>query len=456
MDDLPPLILLSAVLVLGALAFIAALVTMRRPGLDTLVWWPIVLYIPGPLAIYVLFSGHPSFANYFSPESIVVSTLALVGGFLLYVLFLEKRLARQLREDLAEVARSPAVNGTKWPLVLLGVLCAATQVMLIRDTGASLLSGGYVLADGSFADNSTLFTLTAGLYEIFAALLALRLVAVKPSARKDGLFLLLSFAVLALRMLGGTRLIVLKVVLFVVILQLLRGNISKKAATVSALVFGILLMVVGSLRGSEAEEGANLLFLLFAEPALGNLSATFVTGYFMDHGVLFNPSALLDSIGYLIFIAVHLLPNVIYQALGGGIVLLGDWGYYRSWGEALYPFRGVLAETGLATVSPVGGQSIIALGVALFGYAGAGLIVPFIYGGFSWLRSILPKAMPLVLILGFEAPSVFRDSTEILVKQVFIIAIVFWLFSKLCAIPITNARRAMPRATAESLSPQSQ
>jgi hypothetical protein len=123
---------------------------------------------------------------------------------------------------------------------------------------------------------------------------------------------------------------------------------------------------------------------------------------------------------------------------------LGDWGYYRSWAAPFFPFRDILASTGLDTVSPVGGQSVIALGVALFGYAGAVLILPLTYGGFSWLRSMLPKSMPLILILGFEAPSVFREGTELVAKQIFIVAIVFWLFSKLCAIPIFPRSRHRP------------
>jgi hypothetical protein len=245
-------------------------------------------------------------------------------------------------------------------------------------------------------------------------------------------------------MFGGTRLIVLELVLFIVMVRVLEGRISKKVAALSAMGFAAILMLVASLRGSQAADGSNLLFLLFAEPALGNLSATFVTGYYLDHGVPFNPNAILDSLGYIVFVVIHLLPNAIYQALGGDIILLGDWGYYRSWAAPFFPFRDILASTGLDTVSPVGGQSVIALGVALFGYAGAVLILPLTYGGFSWLRSMLPKSMPLILILGFEAPSVFREGTELVAKQIFIVAIVFWLFSKLCAIPIFPRSRHRP------------
>ena len=333
---------------------------------------------------------------------------------------------------------SPVIYGATWPLVLLGLACAATQLMLIRDTGASLLSSGYVLGEGRFAENRTLFTMTAGLYECFAAILALRLVGTKHTVGRDWLFLLYAFGVIALRLLGGTRLVVLKMLFFIVVVRLLQGRVSKKSAALFGVGFATLLMIVGSLRGSEAEDGSNVLFLLFAEPALGNLSATFVTSYYLDRGIFLNPNVVFDSLGYLIFVIIHLLPNAIYQAFGGDVIYLGDWGYYRSWGAPFYPFRGILAATGLDTVSPVGGQSIIALGVALFGYAGATFIVPITYGAVSLLHSILTKSMPLILIVGFEAPSIYREGSEILVKQVFIISIVFWLFSKLCLIPISR------------------
>lgn len=444
MDGMPVLVQLSAAIVIGYLAYIAISAAAGRLEVDSLVWWPIVLYIPGPLAAYLLFSGQDFFASYVSPESVFVSTLVLVGGFFLYRISLGKRLARQVRFDIAQIRKSPVVNGAAWPLVLLGLLCAVTQLLLIRDTGASLLAGSYVLGDDKFAENRTLFTMTAGLYEIFAAILAFRFVGTKLTLRRDGLFLLFAFAVIALRMFGGTRLIVLELVLFIVMVRVLEGRISKKAAALSAAGFAAILMLVGSLRGSEAADGSNILFLLFAEPALGNLSATFVTGYYLDHAVPFNPNAILDSLGYIVFVVIHLLPNAIYQALGGDIILLGDWGYYRSWAEPFFPFRDILANTGLDTVSPVGGQSVIALGVALFGYAGAVLIVPLTYGVFSWLRSMLPRSMPLILILGFEAPSVFREGAELVAKQVFIVAVVFWLFSKLCAIPIFPRSRHRP------------
>jgi hypothetical protein len=445
MDGMPVLVQLSAVIVIGYLAYIAITAAAKRLDADSLVWWPIVLYVPGPLAAYLLFSGQDFFAGYVSPESVFVSSLVLVGGFFLYRIFLGKRLARQVRFDIAQIRKSPVINGAAWPFVLLGLLCAVAQLLLIRDTGASLLEGSYILGDDKFAENRTLFTMTAGLYEIFAAILAFRIVGTKLTLRRDGLFLLFAFAVIAMRMFGGTRLIVLELVLFIVMVRVLEGRISKKVAALSAAGFAAILMLVGSLRGSEAADGSNILFLLFAEPALGNLSATFVTGYYLDHGVPFNPNAILDSLGYIVFVIIHLLPNAIYQALGGDIILLGDWGYYRSWAEPFFPFRDILANTGLDTVSPVGGQSVIALGVALFGYAGAVLIVPLTYGVFSWLRSMLPRSMPLILILGFEAPSVFREGAELVAKQVFIVAVVFWLFSKLCAIPIGTIPRSRHR-----------
>jgi hypothetical protein len=424
------------IIVIGCFIWMAASTLSKRIGLDFLIWWPIIMYIPGPIAAYLLFGESETFANYISAQSVLVSTLVLVGGFALYRLFLGKRLADILRFDLAQIESSPAVIGAKWPLVALGCLCAATQILLIRDTGASLLSNEYVLGGGRFSENRTLFTLTAGLYEMFAALFALRLVSVHSPWRRNKLLFLFAAAVVALRMLGGTRLVVLKLVVFVVLVRMLQRRISKKAALVSAIAFSAFLMIVGSLRGSAAEEGSNILFLLFAEPALGNLSATFVTDYYLNHGIAFNPNAITDTLGYIVFVAIHLLPNAIYQALGGDVIYLGDWGYYRSWGQMFYPFRLILGGTGLETVSPVGGQSVVSLGVALFGYAGAVLVIPLTYAAFGLLRAISARSLPVILVLGFEAPSIYREGAEIFVKQFFIILLVYWLFSILCRVPL--------------------
>jgi hypothetical protein len=442
MESLPVAVQWSEYLVVACVLFLSFALVTKRLGADSLIWWPIFLYIPGPLAAYLLFSGAESFGAYLDPRAVFVSTFILAGGLACYRLALGRRVARQVEFDIACVERSPVANGSVWPFVLLGLLCIATQTLLIRDTGESLLSGGYVLANGSFEENRAIYTLTAGLYEIFAALLAFRIVGGNLTFRRHWMFLSFSFAVIAMRMLGGTRLVVLELLIFVLMVQLLRRRISRKGAIGASMGIGAALAIIGSLRGSQAAEGSNLLFLLFAEPGLSNLSATFVTSYYLEHGDFINPNCIVGCLGYLLFIAVHLLPNVLYQGLGGDVIYLGDWGYYRSWGAPFYPFRDILAATGLETVSPVGGQSVVALGVALLGYGGAVLIVPLIYGAFSWLRSALPKSMPLILILGFEAPSIYREGAEIFGKQVFIIALAYWLFSKLCVIPILSDSHA--------------
>lgn len=426
MSDYMTLIMLTGLMVALGVCLVLWRAFGRSNSLDVLIWWPVILYIPGPLAIFGLFSDHPVFSNYFSDESVFWATIILVIGFLLYIIFVSKSVRWHLSAELKLLPRSDLIASTSLPLVILGIGCMGVQIALMCQTGASLLSGQYVLANGNFSDNSTLFNLTAGLYEIFSAVFAFRMIGRRLSIRRDGLFVAFSLAVLALRILGGTRLIALKIAFFILIVKLLQGAISLRKGAAIAGVLLVLLIVIGSLRGSGVDEGSNLLFLLFSEPALGSLSATYVVDYYLSQGVYISATGLVNLFTYLIFIAIHLIPGFIYDALGGGITLLGDWGYYRSWAAPFYPFRQILDATGLETISPVGGQSIVALGVALFGVVGAVTIIPLIYGIFAIIRRYLPNSIPFMLIIAFEAPSVFRDSTEILCKQIFVIAVGYW------------------------------
>jgi hypothetical protein len=434
MDPLPTLIKYTVVLVISAYVFIGGQVLARRQRpVDLIIWWPIFLYIPGPLAVYLLFSDTEVFATYFTEQSVFAATIILIASYGIYHLSLGARVARQLSRDISIIETSPLAHGSTWSMFLLGLACVFLQLMLIRATGASILSDAYILGNGNFEENSTLFTATAGLYEIFGALLALKYVGKKFTLRDDGLFALFALFVVALRTLGGTRLIVLKLVLFIMLIQFIRRKIDARKTAIITCISVFVFAVVGALRGGS---GTGVVFLLLAEPALSNLSSTYVTQFYIEKGIFFPIASIWNGFSYLLFVLIHLLPNSIYRALGGDIVLLGDWGYYRSWAAAFYPFREILRETGLDTISPVGGQSIVALGVALFGVAGGALLLPMIYGGFSLLRDLIPRKMPLMLIVGFEAPSIFRDPTEIMVKQVMIVAIAYAAFCGLCRLRI--------------------
>lgn len=430
--DLPGEIVWALVLACASYALTTYRILSPSRRYDALLWWPIVLYIPGPLAAYFLLASHPIFINYFTPFSILAATSILISGYVIYLAFFSKSVSGRLEVELRTIEGSPVNNGNSWPYYALGLLCMISQLFLIRETGASLLSGAYVLGDGKFAENSALFTATAGLYEIFVALVGIKFATTPRKLKDEKGFWLFSFLVIFLRIFGGTRLVVVKVAAFTLLVALLKGNLK-----ITRLLFigGIALstfMAIGALRGSESEDGALALFLVFAEPALGSLSATYIVDMYAESSKFFLPEFLWNGIGYIIFVLIHLAPNFIYQAFGGELTLLGDWGYYRTLAEPFYPFREILRETGLETISPVGGQSIVALGVAMFGVGGAPLIIPAIFKMFELLSRSARGSIPILLIAGFEAPSIFRDSTEILVKQVFIISIAYYAFYALC------------------------
>ena len=431
----------------AALLILILRLVRRDVAIDSLIWWPILLYIPGPGAIFLLFADHAAFGNYFSRLSVFWATLGFVLGIALYFITLSKPVCHLLEQNLVSVRASALSNGNLLPLYALGIICMGAQAILMAKTGASIASGAYVLGGGAFEENSALFTFSAGLYEIFAALAGFRLLAVHDWNGTNRRFLLFTGLVLALRMFGGTRLIILKLVAFSLLLAYVTGRIQRRTVLLSGASFAALLMLVGNLRSGDGEDVRQLAFLLLAEPALGSLSATFVTDFAIDKGDWFNPGFLADAVGYAIFVMIHLLPTAIYSAMGGTITLLGDWGYYRTAAAPFYPFATIIAETGVETVSPVGGQSLIALGVAIFGVAGAALIVPAIIGGLWAIGRALTRFVPIMLIVAFEAPSIFRDSTEIFVKQVFVISVGYWIFELLARMKIPTPSALMPAKT---------
>jgi hypothetical protein len=400
-----------------------------RTSLDVITWWPLFLYVPGPLSIHYLFSVNGLFTDFYSEESILAATAILLAAFLLYVAVLSKPVSRQIVLELDFIQSSAFASGANWPHYVLGTICVGAQVAVIKATGSSLLNGEYILGQGAFAEHTNLFVAAYALYEIFAGLGTLKLISLKGGFKQNRAFLIWFSLVMLVRVIGGSRLGLLKAVLFTLFVRLCQGRLAVKKVFLYACAFAVALTFVGFLRsGTSERQDLTASFLFFAEGALSNLSATLVTDDALNHGVILNSATVLNALSFMGFIAIHLIPNFIYEAFGGQRILLGEWGSYRSWGEPLYPFKELLTSTGLDVVSPLGGQSIVALGVALFGVAGASLILVYVYSLFYFAGRALFRFAPITLILGFEAPSIYREPTEGLVKEVFIIAIGFAIF----------------------------
>lgn len=415
-----PLIIIGALVLLTNGYLVSRIV---RGHIDAILWWPLMLYVAGPFGCLLVLIDNDFLSTRFSPESSMVVTVILSGSLLFYFIFLSKTFQTRINRELKHL--SPTKN--MWPMYLLGFTCMGLQSALLAKTGASIFSGSYVLGEGAFEENSTLFLLTSGFYEIYCALLAIRTLIVRDCYNKR--FIIFSVVVILMRMFGGTRLIVMKTAIFTMLIFFLTGRISKKLALVSASVFVTLLLTVGALRGGSDDH--SLAFLFLAEPALSSLSATTVVDFYQTENSTFNLLFPITFAGFLIFIGIHLLPGFIYNIIDGRLTYLGEWGYYRTAAESVYPFQHVLTGLGIDTISPVGGQSIAALGVVLFGLYGAPLVLSSVLSIFLVIKKIVPRRIPLLLIVGFEAPSIYRDSTEIFVKQVFVITIGYMIIEYL-------------------------
>ncbi len=390
---------------LYAFIFLSCLWLMKNRNYLVLLVWPILIYFCGPLFTEI-FADTPVLSRYVFPEYTLAETLLI---FMYYIVLLICDRVLGLSEIIeASVAhprmKSLAHSPLFFPVFLLTASIAVVlQTKLLVEFG-SVFTGNYVLLgvdDGSIP----FWGFLAGLYEAIFLLFILFIISTDHSLRSRffviGLYLVTSL----LRVAGGTRLILVKELAFVVILFYLQNRLKTKYLFLTVSIVVAIGSLVGILRMKEISEQAAFLGPLFGfvmESALDSLTlniAYFVqaSGYVAEHA---------DWLQTLAFLINSAIPSFARFSLSADEL------------AAMSPYNEAL-HFGFDTFSPVGGMSGFATLCYMFSYPVAAVSVLAI------MISLVFRYFPagnfkriMVLVFLLNAVHFWRDPVDMAVKQV--------------------------------------
>ena len=216
--------------------------------------WPIGIYSIGPYISYAYLYA-PWLSNYIFPENFLEET-ELFTVFLILIVILDKffHLGNVLRRYVLG-RHIVSVGSSKLMRVcfyISGLAAAFFQIALMTQRG-SILTGNYVqsaIPSAGGDDQPIAWGVLGGLYEVFFACTVVLFIARRERSpfSKDAAFYSL---VLLLRLLGGTRLILVKelsVLLFIMVAQ-------KRVRVFFVGLAAVAVVVLGSLVGSARTNG---------------------------------------------------------------------------------------------------------------------------------------------------------------------------------------------------------
>jgi hypothetical protein len=362
--------------------------------------WPVIIYFCGPL-ITSIFSDAPVLRNYFFPEAVITETVIIFAYFVFFVVI-------DIFLDISSSVRScfngPAIAGlaqsTVFLLIYVSAITVATilQMVMLAQFG-SVFSGAYV---GSRLEEIPFWGFLAGLYEIIFLCFVLFLVSGQKS--KLRVFVIALYVMTAaLRVAGGTRLILIKELAVICILLYLRGQIKRSRLVLVASIIVVMGSVIGFFR-AHGELVSNLFGPLYGVAMESGLSAlTFnvayqvqESGYVADHGEFLNTVE---------FVALSAIPSFLRVG-----VTQADLDQMSPYGEAHAQFD---------TESPVGGMSGFATICYLSSYPLLSTLTLVL------ILSLLVKLTRqgsikeiLVVVMSINAIHFWRDPIDIAVKNV--------------------------------------
>ncbi|GAA0751525.1 hypothetical protein LRH25_14715 [Ideonella azotifigens] len=235
--------------------------------------WPAFIYMIGPAAT-LMFVDAPVLSRYVDERRIDAQTLLMLWYLVVLVLVdralnLSAELRRAINgEQVASLSSSVIFPGL---FVTSVVLASIFQIHLLNSFG-TVLSGAYIL--NSYED-IPYWGFVAGLYEIIFLCFILVLLGKHPSRPMWTLYVGMYAFTTLLRVMGGTRLVLIKELAIMIILLYLRGSISgRKLVIVGAIVVSIG-SGVGLLRSGGGGEEMNVLgpvYGLVMESALNALT----------------------------------------------------------------------------------------------------------------------------------------------------------------------------------------
>jgi len=365
-----------------------------------LLLWPIVIYFCGPTATG-LFADAPVLGRYVFADSVAMETLIIFAYFAVFLLAdrvydLSGCIRTSFNDPtIASLARSPLFLPIFVPTALAA---SALQIKSMLDFG-SIFSGQYALtnvAEGLIP----YWGFLAGLYEIIFLLFVLYILS--GSRSRIRYFVIALYVVTAaLRVAGGTRMILIKEVAVLLILFYCRGAIKRRHLVIAGTTVVLLGSAVGLLRTTAA--GAGILGPVYGLVMESGLNAlTFNIAYqVQDAGFVARHGDLLNSFAFVAFSSV---PSFL------------RFGVDQNDLDALSPYA-LAISSGFDSSQPVGGMSGFATLCYLSSYPLAATLV--LVAMLTFLLKFTPRGILkniVIVVFCLDALHFWRDSIDISVK----------------------------------------
>lgn len=376
---------------------------LRRRSLLLLLVWPVLIYFWGP-TITSLFANAPVLRRYVFMSSLIPETLLMfiyVAGLCCLDYFFN------LSHSIRKCVSSPSVVGLARSPIFLPIYLATTalavtlQLVILHRFGSALGGGPYVMSLVS-EGYIPYWGFLAGLYEIIFLFVVLYLLSGQRSRLR---FLVLGLYVFAaaLRLAGGTRLILVKEIAVILIIAHAQGRIKTRKLLLTGALVVVLGSVVGLLRSSGANPFAFLgpIYGLVMESGLNAL--TLNIAYQVQHSVYMASHS--QVVSALEFVLLTSIPSFL------------RFGVTKTALHAMSPYHAALGY-GFDTATPVGGMSGFATISYIFGYpffSTAILVVSIA----SMLKMLSRTRVGNILILVFciNAIHFWRDPIDIAAKN---------------------------------------
>jgi hypothetical protein len=393
----------AAVLGLGLALFAVVCVwlyrLMQSRNYMLLLLWPIVIYFCGPTATG-LFADAPVLGRYVFADSVAMETLIIFAYFAAFlvadrILNLSGCIRASFENPtIASLARSPLFLPIFIPTALAA---SALQIQSMRDFG-SIFSGQYALtnvAEGLIP----YWGFLAGLYEIIFLLFVLFILS---GSRSKLRYLVIGLYVVtaALRVAGGTRMILIKEVAVLLILFYARGAIKRRHLIIAGSAVVALGSAVGLLRTTAGAGILGPVYGLVMESGLNALTFNIAyqvqaAGYVAQHGDLLNSLA---------FVTFSSVPSFL------------RFGIEQPDLDALSPYT-LAISSGFDSSQPVGGMSGFATLCYLSSYPFAATLV--LVAMLSFLLKFAPRGVLkhiFIVVFCLDTLHFWRDSIDISVK----------------------------------------
>jgi len=390
-----------------------------------LLLWPVLIYFCGP-ALTDVFVAAPALGQFIDQNTLVAETVVMFLYFFgLVAMDLIFDLSAVIQSSIhsrtvSQLARSPVFF-----LIYLGTALVAIvlQINVLREYG-SILSGSYAYWASLGDPSAWYWGFLAGLYEmVFLCLVLLLLSDVR--GRMRGFYIAIYCGTALLRVLGGTRLILVKELAFILILLYLERKIRWRQLVTTAGLIIIMGSAIGLMRGGGTAAGfLGPLYGVAMESGLNALS--FDIAYQVQAAGAIN--VVDQAFQALQFTALSAVPSFL------------RFGVTPEQLQGLTPYF-VASGLGFNTVSPVGGMSGFATLIYVVGnpFLGVVLLVAALATLIRWTPHSRLKEL-LMLVFAINAIHFWRDGLDISVKNL--------LQDLLCAllfmyVPVIRVRSAL-------------